>query len=143
VRPHLAQMIEDPAGRVVQEFEPAARGSVPIQERWRQAILDGLNAAAMEPGGTSYAVFGGFPVDIAGKTGTAERGLYEEDQSWYVALAPYPDPKVVVAVTIEEGGFGADAAAPAAAQILGAYFDRPNAPANAAPAEPVSGAVYD
>jgi penicillin-binding protein 2 len=142
VRPHLAQMIEDPAGRVVQEFDPAPRGSVPIEERYRQAILDGLHAAAMEPGGTSYPVFGGFPVDIAGKTGTAERGLYEEDQSWYVALAPYPDPKVVVAVTIEEGGFGADAAAPAASQILGAYFDKPNA-TGSAPAEVASGQAYD
>jgi penicillin-binding protein 2 len=136
VRPHLAQRVEDPAGRVVQEFDPAARGQVEIQERHRQTILDGLHAAAMEPGGTSYAVFGGFPVEIAGKTGTAERGLYEEDQSWYVALAPYPDPEIVVAVTIEEGGFGADAAAPAASQILSAYLDRPNAPGRA-PEEPV------
>jgi penicillin-binding protein 2 len=143
VRPHLAQLIEDPQGRVVQEFEPSPRGSVPLEERWRTAIMDGLHAAAMEPGGTSYPVFGGFPIEIAGKTGTAERGLYEEDQSWYVALAPYPDPKVVVAVTIEEGGFGADAAAPAAAQILGAYFDKPNAPANAAPEEVPTGGVYD
>ncbi len=142
VRPHLAQMIEDPAGRVVQEFDPAPRGSVPIEERYRQSILDGLYAAAMEPGGTSYPVFGGFPVDIAGKTGTAERSLYEEDQSWYVALAPYPDPKVVVAVTIEEGGFGADAAAPAASQILGAYFDKPNA-VGSAPEEVATGQVYD
>jgi penicillin-binding protein 2 len=148
VRPHLAQLIEDPAGRVVQEFNPAPRGTVPISNSTRTAILDGLHSAAMEPGGTSYPVFGGFPVEIAGKTGTAERGLYEEDQSWYVALAPYPDPKVVVAVTIEEGGFGADAAAPAASQILGAYFDRPNAPGNAPPEAPATeapagGQVYD
>ena len=142
VRPHLAQLIEDPAGRVVQEFDPAPRGTVEIQERYRQSILDGLYSAAMEPGGTSYPVFGGYPVDIAGKTGTAERGLYEEDQSWYVALAPYPDPKVVVAVTIEEGGFGADAAAPAASQILGAYFDKPNA-VGSAPGDAPTDQVYD
>ena len=143
VRPHLAQMVEDPAGRVVQEFDPSPRGTVDIQNGYRQSILDGLHAAAMEPGGTSYPVFGGFPIDIAGKTGTAERGLYEEDQSWYVALAPYPDPKIVVAVTIEEGGFGADSAAPAASQILGAYFDKPNAPANAAPESTTSTGAYD
>jgi penicillin-binding protein 2 len=62
-------------------------------------------------------VFGGFPVEIAGKTGTAERPPHG-DQSWYVALAPYPDPQYVVAVTIEEGGFGVDAAAPVTRQIL-------------------------
>ena len=38
-------------------------------------------------------------------------------------MAPYPDPRVVVAVTFEQGGFGADTAAPAAATILSEYFD--------------------
>ena len=66
---------------------------------------------------TSYKVFGGYPVDIAGKTGTAETGI-GVDQSWYIALAPYDDPKYVVAVTIERGGFGVDTAAPVAQQIL-------------------------
>jgi penicillin-binding protein 2 len=136
VRPHLAQRVEDPTGRVVQEFNPAPRSHVDIAPQYRNAILSGIHAAAMEPSGTSYKVFGGFPIEIAGKTGTAERGIYEEDQSWYVALAPYPDPEVVVAVTIEQGGFGADAAAPAAAQILSSYFDRPKAAAGAPPAPP-------
>jgi penicillin-binding protein 2 len=67
-------------------------------------------------------VFETFPVPIAGKTGTAETssGI---DQSWYVALAPYPNPRYVVAATIEGGGFGADAAAPAARQILTALLN--------------------
>jgi cell division protein FtsI/penicillin-binding protein 2 len=37
-------------------------------------------------------------------------------------LAPYPDPRIVTFVTMEEGGFGAEAAAPAARTILEAYF---------------------
>ena len=45
------------------------------------------------------------------------------DQSWYVALAPCRHPEIVVAVTIERGGFGVDAAAPVAARILETYFD--------------------
>jgi penicillin-binding protein 2 len=45
------------------------------------------------------------------------------DQSWYVCLAPYPNPKIVVAATIEQGGFGVQAAAPVARQILTAYYD--------------------
>ena len=84
--------------------------------------MDGLTEAAMTPGGTSYNVFGGYPVDIAGKTGTAERPP-NPDQSWYVALAPADDPKYVVAVTIEGGGFGADSAAPATLQILNELLD--------------------
>jgi penicillin-binding protein 2 len=123
VRPHVGMRVEDPSGRVIQEVEPAPRRQLDISPETSKSILEGLRAAAMEPGGTSYGVFGGFPVDIAGKTGTAERGTFVEDQSWYAALAPYPDPEVVVVTTLERGGFGADAAAPAAAEILSEYFD--------------------
>jgi penicillin-binding protein 2 len=140
VRPHLAQLIEDQNGRVVQEINPAPRRTLDISETTRSAILDGLRAAAMEPGGTSYEVFGGFPVDVAGKTGTAERVGYE-DQSWYVALAPADDPEVVVAATIEQGGFGADAAAPAVRQILDTYFDVK--PGQVKQVGDASGAIYD
>jgi penicillin-binding protein 2 len=62
-------------------------------------------------------------VPVAGKTGTAQR-VGHADQSWYLVLAPYPDPKIVTAVTIEEGGFGAEAAAPVALDILEAYFNK-------------------
>jgi penicillin-binding protein 2 len=117
VRPHIGLRVEDPAGRAIQEINPAPRRQLDIEPAWRQAIMEGLHDAAMSPGGTSYPVFGGFPVEIAGKTGTAERPPHG-DQSWYVALAPYPDPQYVVAVTIEEGGFGVDTAAPAAQKIL-------------------------
>jgi penicillin-binding protein 2 len=122
VRPHTGLEINDPQGRAIQEIEPAPRGHVEIDPQWRQTILEGLHDAAMTPGGTSFGVFGGYPKEIAGKTGTAERPPHE-DQSWYVALAPYPDPKYVVAVTIEEGGFGADAAAPATLEILNELLD--------------------
>jgi len=123
VRPHVGMQVEDPAGRVIQEVDPAPRREVDIDPQTRTAILDGLHAAAQEPTGTSYGVFGGFPVDIAGKTGTAERGEAVEDQSWYAALAPYPDPEIVVIATLERGGFGADAAAPAVLEMLTEYFD--------------------
>ena len=85
--------------------------------------MAGLHDAAQSPSGTSYPVFGGFPVKVAGKTGTAERQP-KADQAWYAVLAPYPDPEIAVVTTVEEGGFGADTAAPVALQILSAYFDK-------------------
>ena len=105
----------------VHAFTPAI--NPPPYAEYRQAILDGLRGAANDPGGTSTAVFEGFPIEIAGKTGTAEKGLGRADQSWYVALAPWPDPKYVVAVTDEAGGFGADTAAPMARLILAELFN--------------------
>ena len=122
-RPHVALQVEDPRGRVLREFEPRPARSIEIDPEWRDTILAGLHDAAQAPGGTSYGVFGGFPVEVAGKTGTAERPPYD-DQSWYVVLAPYPDPEIVVAVTFEQGGFGADTAAPAALQILSEHFGK-------------------
>jgi penicillin-binding protein 2 len=117
VRPHVGLRVTDPQGRAIQEIDPAVRDHVDIDPSWQQTILAGLHAAAMEPDGTSYPVFGGYPVQVAGKTGTAERPGHA-DQSWYLALAPYPNPRYVVAVTVEEGGFGVDSAAPAARTIL-------------------------
>jgi penicillin-binding protein 2 len=122
VRPHVGLEVQDANGRAVQEIDPAPQRHVEIAPSYRQAILEGIHQAAQAPGGTSYPVFGDFPIPMAGKTGTAERAP-SADQSWYVALAPYPNPQIVVATTIEQGGFGVEAAAPVAAQILAAYFN--------------------
>jgi penicillin-binding protein 2 len=122
VRPHVGFQVEDPKGRIVQEIDPAPQRHVDVDPAHRQAILQGLHLAAQADGGTSFAVFGDFPVPMAGKTGTAEH-IGQTDQSWYVALAPYPDPEIVVALTFERGGFGAEAAAPAVREILEAYFN--------------------
>jgi penicillin-binding protein 2 len=117
VRPHVGMRVEDPTGRIIEEINPPPRRQIDINPAYRRVILDGLHAAAMEPGGTSYPVFGGFPIQIAGKTGTAQH-TGQADQSWYAALAPYPNPQVVVVATIEQGGFGVDSAAPVVSQIL-------------------------
>jgi penicillin-binding protein 2 len=122
LRPRLGQRIEDSSGRAIQQLEAPTARRLKIAPENRQAILDGLRGAASEPGGTSTAVFQDFPIQIAGKTGTAEKGAGRADQSWYVALAPWPSPRYVVAVTDEAGGFGADTAAPMARRILAALF---------------------
>jgi penicillin-binding protein 2 len=122
VRPHLGERVEDADGRVVQEFNTPARKKLDIKPEYRQAILDGLRMAAGSPGGTSYPVFKDFPVPVAGKTGTAEKGAGRADQSWYAALAPFPNPRYVVVATDEAGGFGADTAAPIVRRIMAELF---------------------
>jgi penicillin-binding protein 2 len=123
VTPHIGDDVESVTGKVLEEIDPAPRRQIDISETTRDTIMEGLTRAAMEPGGTSYPVFGNFPFDVAGKTGTAERPN-QPDQSWYIVLAPAKDPEIVVAVTLERGGFGVDTAAPVAARILERYFNK-------------------
>jgi penicillin-binding protein 2 len=121
VTPHVGLEVEDAAGRVLREFQPGPRRHIHIDPEYRATILEGMHDAAQNGGGTSFAVFGSFPIPVAGKTGTAQRPPHA-DQSWYGVLAPYPNPRIVTFVTMEEGGFGVESAAPAAKTILEAYF---------------------
>jgi penicillin-binding protein 2 len=123
VTPHVGLEVEDAAGRVVKEFEFKPQRQVHIDPGYRTAILEGLHAAAQEGEGTAVDVFGGFPIDIAGKTGTAQR-YGHADQSWFAALSPYPNPRIVTIATVEEGGFGAESAAPVVLDILEAIYDK-------------------
>lgn len=127
VRPHLGDDVESVTGRVLEEIRPTPRRHIDISPTTRDTIMTGLTRAATEPGGTSYPVFGNFPFAVAGKTGTAQRPN-QPDQSWYIVLAPAKNPQIVVAVTLERGGFGVDTAAPVAARILEHYFKLPITP---------------
>jgi penicillin-binding protein 2 len=122
VRPHLGGRIVDVHGKTVRRIKPPPKRHLHFSEETRNVILGGMERAAMEPGGTSYPVMGGFPFPVAGKTGTAERGAGQQDQSWYGVVAPYRDPQIAVAVTVEHGGFGVESAAPIARAILEHYF---------------------
>jgi penicillin-binding protein 2 len=121
VRPHVGLQITDPNGRVLQQIAPKPARHVAIPQTDLQAIQDGLHAAAQQPGGTSYDVMGTFPKPVYGKTGTAQF-TGRADQSWYVAYVPDAVRPIVVAATVESGGFGAQAAAPAVRLILSQWF---------------------
>lgn len=121
VRPHVGLQVADRFGRVLQQIDPRPARHVDIPQADLQAIRDGLHAAAQQPSGTSYDVMGTFPRPVFGKTGTAQF-TGRPDQSWYVAYVPDPVRPIVVACTIESGGFGAQAAAPAVRLILSQWF---------------------
>ena len=117
VRPHVADALVGAHGRRTLSFKP--RAHLHLHDVW--AIRQGLYEAAHGAGGTSTAIFGNFPVAVDGKTGTAQAPS-GSDHSWYASWAPAAHPRVVVVVLIEHGGFGAEAAAPAARDIYRAFF---------------------
>jgi penicillin-binding protein 2 len=127
VRPHLGAAVEESGtGRLLQRIEPGASTHVTMDPAARQVILDGLHDATIH--GTSADVWKGwdqkrFPV--FGKTGTAQRLNRPNDQSWYVCFVNDPKRPIVVAVTVEDGGFGADAAAPIARTIVSQWYGQP------------------
>jgi penicillin-binding protein 2 len=122
VRPHVGSAILQGQSVKPLHFKPA--GHVKLTDAW--AIKQGLYMAAHSPGGTSSSLFANFPVPVAGKTGTAETGRGDSDHSWYASWAPATNPKVVVVVLIAHGGFGAEAAGPAARDIYQAFFNLKN-----------------
>jgi penicillin-binding protein 2 len=121
VRPHVARALVNASGHVLGPLRFQPRAHLRLTDAW--AIRDGLYSAAHAPNGTSSAVFAGFQPAVCGKTGTAEAPP-GDDHSWYASWAPCNDPQIVVVVVIPHGGFGAEAAAPAAKEIYQAYFSR-------------------
>jgi penicillin-binding protein 2 len=116
VRPHVGQAVIRDGVRHALHFPPVRRLKL---SPYTWAIRQGLYEAANSAGGTSQPVFAGFPIKVAGKTGTAEP---DPVSSWYASWAPYNSPKLVVVANVEHGGFGAEAAAPIAKKIYAAYF---------------------
>jgi penicillin-binding protein 2 len=130
VVPHLGLEIERANGELVQRIERDPERRIKIDEADREAVASGLHRSTSEAGGTSADVFAGWPQDqlpVFGKTGTAQRPP-KDDQSWYVAYVPDPKRPIVIAVTVEEGGFGAATAAPIVCRMLAKYYSVKDVP---------------
>jgi penicillin-binding protein 2 len=120
-RPHLVERIEDEDGELVKE--PGAGcdrmlGYNPADLAYIRGAL-----ANVVSSGTASCAFSGFPlsqVHVGGKTGTAERGSPKfQDTSWFAAIVgPQDDPDYVVVTMVEQGGFGAQTAAPITRQVI-------------------------
>jgi penicillin-binding protein 2 len=123
--PEVAAGVINAHGQTVIRYGPRVLGRVSLPPGVRNPILAGLEGVVMNPSGTAYAPFhdninfslSTFP--IAGKTGTATNGGQGiEPNSWFVGFGPTTHPKYVVLCVIEEGGYGADAAAPVVARTF-------------------------
>ena len=145
--PQVASAIVDPlTGKVVKKLVPQVTGHVAISPANYSAILQGLEGVISNPNGTAYGDFQGFPSswNLAGKTGTASNQAGLSPNSWFVAFGPNPNPTYLVLAVIDQGGYGAQAAAPLvrnifdyiAANPLGAQAKTPtpaNPPSQTAP----------
>lgn len=78
---------------------------IDIKEENINAIFEGMRSVTGDSGGTAYGTFSSFPIEVAGKTGTATAGS-GSDNAWFVGFAPYHDPEIAVVVIVEHGGHG-------------------------------------
>ncbi len=118
-KPHLVNRIVAPDGSTVKEFEPELLSTLDVPENVIKLVQDGLHDVTKY--GTAASSFRGFNIDIAGKTGTAENS-HGRDHGWFVAYGPFDNPNIVVAVIVEQGGFGSQSAVPIGRKILEAAF---------------------
>jgi len=121
VQPHIGKKIVDQSGKMVRDLQAAKPRKVDISQSTLDVVRRGLYEAANSATGTSSAVFAGYPVQVAGKTGTAEV-FGSGDYAWYASYAPANDPKYAVVVMVEQGGHGGTVAAPATRLIYDALF---------------------
>ena len=134
-RPHVVKEIENLKTGEITKVEPN-----PVRDNHPDpaniAFVKSAMEAVLKPGGTAARIGAGLSYRMAGKTGTAQvvqikqgakynaAALAEQhrDHSWFVAFAPVEAPRIAIAVIVENGGWGASAAAPLAREVADFYL---------------------
>ena len=129
-QPRLVREVEDAESRNRRSVERQALEPLTLKPEHVEVVRRALHAVTVE--GTSTRVFAGAPYASGGKTGTAQAvGIrqnekynaakleeHKRDHSLYIAAAPIDAPTVVLAVVVENAGFGSEAAAPIARRVF-------------------------
>jgi penicillin-binding protein 2 len=132
--PQVAAGIVSPGGKLLQRFEPKVMGHVNLNPSITQPILDGLFGVVQNSSGTAFPTFQQYAhfdysrFSVGGKTGTASNAPGLEPNSWFVGFGPGSAPNYVVLCVIDQGGYGANAAAPVVAQTFNYLATNPVGP---------------
>jgi penicillin-binding protein 2 len=133
-RPHLVAYIDNPRSGERRNVEPEIVQRVPAKPEQFEFVKRAM--AGVNKEGTGARAFAGAQYTNGGKTGTAQviamkqNEKYDEkkvaerhrDHSWFIAFAPLESPKIALAIIVENGGFGARAAAPIARTMFDYYL---------------------
>lgn len=114
MQPYAVSSVTDSNGKSIKEFNPRQIGQV--MDAKTAGIIRDLMVEVVKSGtGTRAKVS---KVTVAGKTGTAELGGEQRSHAWFVGFAPAEEPRVAIAVMVENGGGGGSTAAPIASRVL-------------------------
>ena len=117
-KPHFVQKILDSTGAATKEY--SGEDFVSAKNIFSKEILDVVREGMRQTitSGSAYSSFGSdFPIEVAGKTGTAQYGGEDKTHAWFTSFAPYNNPELVVTILIEGGGEGSRVSAPIASEI--------------------------
>ena len=136
-RPHLVLAVEDPLSGAREVIEPEWLGNIAIgnEAHW-DSVLGAMHDVMQGPKGTARAIGSGAPYQMAGKSGTAQVVSIAQDEEYdeeeleerlrdhalFISFAPFDDPRIVVAVIVENGSSGSSVAAPIAKAVMDEYL---------------------
>ncbi|MFJ2989116.1 penicillin-binding protein 2 [Collimonas sp. NPDC087041] len=134
MKPHLVKIIEDGTTRAQTQTVPKESYRIPLKQENVDFIKKAMVGVTRE--GTGRAIFAGAGYDSGGKTGTAQvlgikqgekydkrhNGTRLADNAWYIGFAPADKPRIAIAVIVENGGWGATAAAPIVRKAMDYYL---------------------
>ena len=109
-KPTIGKAIVETDGTVVMAFEREKVGTLPTDKKTLRFLQSSLREAVVS--GTGAAPFSGFPIEISGKTGTAEvfgknpNGSDKANTSWFASYGPTKKPRFAVVMMVSQGGFG-------------------------------------
>jgi penicillin-binding protein 2 len=110
-QPQVARAIVDQDGVVIKDFKPIIAGKVDVKQSTWDLLKRSLRAVVTR--GTGAGAFAGLPVEVSGKTGTAQvfgrnlNGSAKDDTSWFASYGPTANPQYAVVMMVSQGGFGA------------------------------------
>jgi penicillin-binding protein 2 len=123
MRPHLLKERRNAQGQVIERITPKVLHRLPAPPSVWQAVKRGMLAAVYGPGGTAGRLRD-LPLQVAGKTGSAEHRKGAKTHAWFIAFAPADRPQIALCVMVEESGHGGEVAVPIAKEILAAFAQR-------------------
>ena len=135
IRPHLVASIQETASGINRPIPIATMDQIPLKPENIELVKQGMMDVTV-PGGTAASIGAGSPYAIAAKTGTAQVIGIKQNEKWdeskvaerlrdhalFIAFAPAEDPKIAVAVIVENGSHGGSAAGPVARKVMDYYL---------------------
>ena len=122
----IAKAIVKTDGTVIKTFAPNKLGTLAAAPSTIKFLQGALREVVIS--GTGAGVFSGFPIEVSGKTGTAQvfgrnpNGSQKDDTSWFASYAPSKNPRYAVVMMVGQGGFGASTSGVGVRQIYSTLF---------------------